>query len=117
MKYRSTVKEIMQKLEELGFTALFPNIDYSTENKDVALSLEEKKRLAQDHYDAIEKADAIYFITPEGYMGTSCKIELGYAYALKKPIYFSEPTEDMSLDGYPKAFIPLDKLNKFRDEF
>ncbi len=117
MKFRSLVKATMKNLEELGFTPLFPNIDYSSEDKDVALTIEEKNKLAWDHYRAIEEADAVYFILPSGYMGTSCKIELGYALALKKPIYFSEPTKDMGLDGYPKKFISLENLVGFKDEF
>ena len=116
MKFRSLVKATMKNLEELGFTPLFPNIDYSSEDKDVALTIEEKNKLAGDHYRAVEEADAVYFILPQGYMGTSCKIELGYALALKKPIYFSEPTNDMGLDGYPKKFISLDNLIEFKDE-
>ena len=116
MKFRSLVKATMKNLEELGFAPLFPNIDYSSENQDVALTIEEKNKLAWDHYRAIEEADAVYFILPKGYMGTSCKIELGYALALKKPIYFSEPTSDMGLDGYPKKFISLDNLIELKNE-
>ena len=117
MKFRSLVKATMKKLEELGFTPLFPNIDYISEDRDVALTIEEKNKLAWDHYKAVEESNAVYFILPKGYMGTSCKIELGYALALKKPIYFSEPTNDMGLDGYPKKFISLDNLIEFQDEF
>ncbi len=117
MKFRSLVKTTMKNLEELGFTSLFPNIDYSSEDRDVALTIEEKNKLAWDHYRAVEEADAVYFILPNGYMGTSCKIELGYALALKKPIYFSEPTNDMGLDGYPKKIISLENLIEFKDEF
>jgi nucleoside 2-deoxyribosyltransferase len=117
MKFRSLIKETMEKLENLGYTALFPNLDYSSENKDVALTVEEKNEFARDHYEAIKEAYAVYFILPEGYMGTSCKIELGYALALKKPIYFSEPTNDIAIDGYPKKIISLDNLGKFNNEF
>ena len=117
MKFRSLVKATMINLEELGFTPLFPNIDYSSEDRDVALTIQENNKLAWDHYRAVEKADAVYFILPNGYIGTSCKIELGYALALKKPIYFSEPTNDMGLDGYPKKFISLDNLIEFQKEF
>ncbi|PIZ65670.1 hypothetical protein CO051_01790 [Candidatus Roizmanbacteria bacterium CG_4_9_14_0_2_um_filter_39_13] len=117
MKFRSIVKAIMKELENLGYTPLFPNLDYSSEDKDVALTIEEKNKLAWDHYRAIEEADAVYFILPEGYKGTSCKIELGYALALKKLIYFSEPTNDMGLDGYPKKFISSDNLIEFNNEF
>lgn len=117
MKFRSLVKATMKELENLGYNPLFPNLDYSSEDKDVALTIEEKNKLAWDHYRAVEESDAVYFILPDGYMGTSCKIELGYALALKKPIYFSEPTNDMGLDGYPKKIISLDNLIEFHNEF
>ena len=117
MKFRSLIKSTMKELETLGYQPLFPNLNYSSENKDVALTIEEKNKLAFDHYRAVEEADAVYFILPQGYMGTSCKIELGYALALKKPIYFSEPTNDMALDGYPKKFISVDNLIEFNNEF
>ena len=107
----------MKKLKNLGYQPLFPNLNYSSEDRDVALTIKEKNKLAWDHYRAVEKADKVYFILPKGYMGTSCKIELGYALALKKPIYFSEPTNDIGLDGYPKKFISLDNLIEFDNEF
>ena len=117
VKFRSLIKSVMKELENLGFNPLFPNIDHSLENRDAALNIEEKNKLAWEHYQAIEEADAVYFICPEGHMGTSCKIELGYALALKKPIYFSEPTKDIALDGYVKKFISLNNLNEFNKEF
>ena len=117
MKFRSLIKSTMKELENLGHQPLFPNLDYSLEDRDIALTIEEKNKLAWDHYRAIEEADAAYFILPEGYMGTRCKIELGYALALKKPIYFSQRTNDSGLDGYPNKFIPLANLIEFNDEF
>lgn len=117
MKFRSLIKSTMVELENLGYLPLFPNLDYNYKNSGVVLTIEEKNKLAWDHYKAIEEADLIYFILPKGYMGTSCKIELGYALALKKLIYFSEPTNDVGLDGYPKKFISLNSLINFKDEF
>lgn len=117
MKFRSLVKATLKELENLGYQPLFPNLDHDSEDRGVALTIEEKNKLAWDHYRAIEEADAVYFILPNGYMGTSCKIELGYALALKKPIYFSESTNDIGLDGYPKKFISLDNLIEFDNEF
>ncbi|MDO8408114.1 MAG: hypothetical protein Q7S95_02670 [bacterium] len=113
MKYRDLVRKTMGDLSAIGIVPLFPNLDYSTENKDHADTPEEKKRLALEHYAAVDEADAVYFITPEGYMGTSIKLELGYAIAKKKPIYFSEPTKDIGLDCYAMDFIPLNNLQKF----
>lgn len=113
MRYRDLAKRVMNDFTKIGITPLFPNIDYSTDNKDTADTTEEKKRLATEHYKAIDEADAVYFITPEGYMGTSCKIELGYAIAKNKPIYFSEMTNDIGLDCYVENFISINSLEKF----
>lgn len=117
LKFRDLIKATMKNFEKLGYIPLFPNLDYSLKNKNIILTAKKKKQLALDHYKAIEEADIIYFILPEGYMGTSCKIELGYAFALKKPIYFSEPTNDIGLDGYSKKFISTDNLIQFNTEF
>ena len=110
MKYRSVVRDTVAKLSKLGLEPIFPNLEYSNDNSDKANTIEEKKRLAMEHYEAIKRADVVYLITPNGYMGTSCKLELGYSIALNKPVYFSEPTNDLSLDCYVTKFIPLDKL-------
>jgi len=116
LKFRDIIKKTIEELSNLGFDPLFPNINISSENHDVASSLDEKARLAWDHYKAIEDADAVYFILPSGYMGTSCKIELGYALALRKQIYFSELTKDFGLDCYPKKIISLESLSEFKKE-
>lgn len=113
MKYRYLIKETISKLQELGFDPLFTNLDYSDRNKDDADTIEEKKRLAIEHYEAIDKSDIIYLITPGGYMGTSCKLELGYAIAKNKPIYFSEPTNDIGLNCYVSEFVGTNELEKF----
>jgi len=116
LKFRPQIEQTIIKLKDLGFTPLFPNLNFGLENPEAEYTLELKHSLAEDHYQAIQEADAIYFILPNGYMGTSCKVELGYAHALEKPIYFSELTGDTSLDSYPIAVIPLDGLEEFRDE-
>lgn len=113
MKYRDLVRQTISELSLLGLDPIFPNLDYSTNNKDDANTVTEKKRLAIEHYEAIDTADVVYFITPNGYMGTSCKLELGYAIAKNKKICFSEPTNDIGLDCYATKFIGLDKLKEF----
>lgn len=116
MQFRSKVRETLDQMGKLGLQGVFPNLDYSDEDKDHANSIDEKRRLALEHYAAMKDVDAVYFIVPNGYMGTSTKIELGYALALNKPIYFSESANDLALDCYVKKYIPLDKLGLFKKE-
>ena len=113
MKYRDLIKETITSLNKIGITAMFPNLDYSDKNSDEASTLDEKKRLAMEHYTAIDESDVVYFITPNSYIGTSCKLELGYAIAKNKPIYFSEPTNDIGIDCYVKKFIRINELENF----
>lgn len=116
MKFRDVVKSTMTLMNELGFHPLCPNVNQISENRDVASTPEDKKRMALEHYQAIEECDAVYFIVPEGYIGTSLKIELGYALALKKPIYFSERTNDIAIDSFATGIIPLNKLERFKTQ-
>lgn len=110
MKYKNLIEETVKKLESIGITPIFPNLNHNQHN---VTTNEDKKQLALAHYAAIDEADRVYFLTPEGYMGTSVKLELGYSIARNKPIYFSEPTNDISLDCYVREFISTDNLEKF----
>lgn len=113
VKYRDLIKEVINSFDTIGITAFFPNLDNDMKEDD--LNLANMKSMALDHYKAIDEADMVYFITPNGYMGTSCKIELGYIVAKNKPVYFSEPTKDIGIDFYAKGFIPVDKLELFKN--
>ncbi len=117
MKFRDIIKQTMAELETLGFEPMFPNIDYTLESNNIILTIEEKKKLADDHYQAIQESDALYFILHEGYIGTSCKLELGYALAHEKPIYFSEATNDTGIDCYPRKIVSLENLEQLMNEF
>lgn len=115
MKYRSLAIETIHKMVELGLEPLFPNLEHTDKQIDVAETSDEKKRFAVEHYAAVDESDAIYLMIPGGVMGTSLKLELGYAYAKGKPVYFSEPANDLALDWYAKDFVPLDQLERFLD--
>ncbi|MEK7637138.1 MAG: MazG nucleotide pyrophosphohydrolase domain-containing protein [Patescibacteria group bacterium] len=53
--------------------------------------------LEQRHLDAITAADALYLYDPEGYIGDSSKMELGWAVALGKPVFCKELVSDSTL--------------------
>ncbi|MFI9536820.1 nucleoside 2-deoxyribosyltransferase [Nocardia fusca] len=43
------------------------------------------------HLNRIEKADIVFIVNPDGYMGPSTTLELGYAVALRKYIVAMQP--------------------------
>ena len=109
IKYRDYIEQAFKELKNKDFLPLFPDGKTITKHLSEA---EHKAAMAHEHYTAMRKADAVYFVLPKGYMGTSGKIELGYAAALGKPIFFSEKTDDFALDHYPLAFIALGDLEQ-----
>ena len=80
MKFKAEIKFVISEFEKLGIVGVFPNVD--SYERGSPLTIEEREALAEEHYEAIRNCDAVYFILGDGYMGTSCKVELGYSRAL-----------------------------------
>ena len=61
----------------------------------------------------IDNADLVYVVNPQGYVGKSVSVDLGYAYAKNKAIFVMNPVDDppiMSLTNgilSPEALIEL----------
>ncbi len=61
----------------------------------------------------IDEADVIYVVDPEGYVGKSVSVDIGYAYAKEKSVYAMCPIADPPLKGLisrilsPKELIDL----------
>jgi|694.fasta_scaffold00232_10 hypothetical protein len=57
--------------------------------------------LERHHLESIEKSDALIVCDPQGYVGASALIEIGYAQALGKRIIFIEKPEEFMLNTLP----------------
>jgi len=55
------------------------------------------EKLEREHLNAICQASALYLYNPDGYVGLSSAMEVGWALALGKPIYVNEVCEDATL--------------------
>jgi exopolyphosphatase/pppGpp-phosphohydrolase len=58
-------------------------------------------QLERHHLDSIAKSDALIVCDPEGYVGASALIEIGYAHCLGKRIIFVEKPEEFMLNTLP----------------
>ena len=65
----------------------------------------------------INDADVVYIVNPEGYIGKSVSVDIGYAYARNKPIYVMHLVDDPPvmdlINGIlsPKALIDFLKAD------
>ena len=57
--------------------------------------------LERYHLKSIENSDALIVCSPQGYVGASALIEIGYAHALGKRIIFTEKPEEFMLNTLP----------------
>lgn len=57
--------------------------------------------LERYHLDMLDQADALVVCSPDGYVGASALIEIGYAQSLGKRIIFTEKPEEFMLNTLP----------------
>jgi nucleoside 2-deoxyribosyltransferase len=60
--------------------------------------------------EKIDEADVVYVINPDGYVGKSVCIDIGYAYAKSKPIYVMYPIDDPPIMRMVKGVLSSEEL-------
>jgi NTP pyrophosphatase (non-canonical NTP hydrolase) len=103
--YRGIV-ECIAAFEEAGATVLSPRASRIMNPGEAFAILEtdgaeSPEALERRHLDAITAADALYVYNPEGYVGLSAALEVGWALALGKEI-FVQPAVDFTLGMFCK---------------
>lgn len=77
----------MHEIEELECKLKENNIRYET-------SKETNNRGILGCLEKIDQADVVYIVNPEGYVGKSVSVDIGYAYAKNKLIYAMHAVND-----------------------
>jgi len=67
----------------------------------------------------IDQADVIYVVNPEGYIGKSVSLDVGYAYAKNKSIVVMHPVDDPPLADLIDHILPPEALIEYlrKDSF
>ena len=96
------ISKAVETFESLGVSVLSPKASKVVNPGEEFAILEtddtsDPKTLEQRHLDAITNADALYLYDPDGYIGDSSKMELGWAIALGKPVFCLKLVDDSTL--------------------
>lgn len=80
------------ELSSLGCEILSPrDLEFVDERDGFVFAAHEQGRLPEaiedDHLDALQRADLVWLHAPEGYVGLSASMELGFAHALGIPVF------------------------------
>lgn len=113
-KHYSEIKDVIRRFDSLDVEVLSPRHSNIVDPEEDFVLLETDKiaspeALERAHLNEISNADALYLYNPEGYIGPSSAMELGWALSLGKPIFAKETCNDTTLKNFVK------KIDKIED--
>jgi nucleoside 2-deoxyribosyltransferase len=74
--------------------------------------LTSSRKAEKDFLSKIDQADLLYVINPNGYIGLSVTLEIGYACAKKKPIFSMNSIEDYTIMSMISGIIKPQEINE-----
>ena len=60
--------------------------------------------------EKIDHADVVYVVNPDGYVGKSVSVDIGYAYARNKPIYVMHQMHDPPIMNLVNGVLSFKEL-------
>lgn len=95
-KFMSQMKELEKKLKK-------ENIEFMMLKKKSSVGI-------LGCLEKIDETDVVYVVNPDGYVGRSVCIDIGYAHAKGKPIYVMYPIDDPQVTGIVKRALSFEEL-------
>ena len=104
-RHLTGIYEAVHAFAELGVTVLSPSdprvVDAIGDFVFVASDRGRSRKLVEDrHLAAIGASDFVWLVAPDGYVGPSAALELGYALASSIPVYCDASIFDQTLRMY-----------------
>jgi len=75
-----------------------------------AMASDEAKEAILQHLQRMDRADLIFIFNKGGYAGNSVMMEIGYAYARRKPVYLLAPLPDPFLMSLVTGVVSIEDL-------
>lgn len=95
-------------LHASGIICDWPTVEGRRDPK--TLSQEEAKAAILLHLERMDRADLIFIYNKDGYIGKSVTMEIGYAYARRKPVYALAPIADPFLRSLVSAVVSAEEF-------
>jgi hypothetical protein len=95
--------KFLREIEELETKLKKENIEYQTSKKKDSLGI-------LGCLNKVDAADIVYVVNPQGYIGKSVAVDVGYAYAKNKTIYAMNPVDDPPIMNMINAVLSPEAL-------
>jgi len=74
------------------------------------MTADEARDAIMQHLERMDRAAGIFVFNKGGYLGNSVVMEIGYAYAHRKPVYALAPIHDPFLRPLVSAVVSIEEL-------
>jgi NTP pyrophosphatase (non-canonical NTP hydrolase) len=106
------LRRSFEQLKDLGFNVLSPlNVDIVNEKNGFVYMHGEETQTAESlelkHLEAIERSRLVWLHSPEGYVGPTAALELGFAKASGIPIFSESPPADEAFRSFVTVVTSL----------
>ena len=117
-KHYKEIQAIRQQLVRAGFRILSPSsgkirdplAEFAVLTTD---DTDEPDELERRHLDSIRRADALYVVNPDGYVGSSAGMEMGWAAGIGKPVFTAYPLAETALNAIKSQVLSPAGLVRF----
>jgi hypothetical protein len=114
-RHMREIEIAVHSLTRLGVRVVSPSdprvVDARGEFLFVASDRVRSVRLVQDrHLDSIAASDFLWLVCPDGYVGQSASMEVGFAAAKRVPIFSTAPPFDLTLRHYVQVVPTIESL-------
>jgi nucleoside 2-deoxyribosyltransferase len=75
-----------------------------------AMTADEARDAIIEHLERMDRTECIFVFNKDGYLGHSVVMEIGYAYAQRKPVYALAPIHDPFLMPLVSAVVSIEAL-------
>ena len=94
-----------------GASCEWPTPDLRRDPK--TMTHEDARAAILHHLELMDRADWILIYNKDGYLGNSVLMEIGYAYARRKPLYALAPIQDTFLMSLVTAVVSPEDFMEF----
>ncbi len=120
-KHYEPIRKLINEFQELGCQVLSPKESRIVNPGADFIFLEtdqerDPRKVEERHLFAIAKADCLFICNPEGYMGQSATLEMGYALGQHKPVFVLEEMPDTVVNLFVRRATPKEVVDIIRNE-
>jgi nucleoside 2-deoxyribosyltransferase len=115
MKMRVDIMKMLYVCGSFKFMHKMNELERKLKKENIEFIMPKKKssRGITGCLEKIDEADAVYVVDPDGYVGRSVCIDIGYAYAKGKPICCMHPIDDPPVMDMVNEVLSFQELISF----